>query len=385
MKHSQAIFQRGKGWEPALSSALDGPQTLVLVFGAKEYGSDTAPLEALKTIYPRAVFAGCSTAGEVSGACISDQSISVAVVQFEHTRIMHAITAVSDAAQSFEAGTRLAQLLAADDLCAMMILSDGTTVNGTALVAGIQANIPPEVSLFGGLAGDGDRFQSTWVLDGCTPRAGHVSAVGFYGKSLQVGHGCDHGWSDFGPERRVTTANGNVLHALDGQPALDLYKKYLGDLAQDLPGSALLFPLSIRRHPTDPQPLVRTILGIDEDQQTMTFAGDIPEGAIARLMRANDDKLIHSASTAISAAMGSVSQNHDAVAISVSCVGRRLVLGERAEEEAETLMEGAPAGIAHVGFYSYGEISPSLRGGMAELHNQTMTVTVLSESRAGAG
>jgi hypothetical protein len=217
------------------------------------------------------------------------------------------------------------------------------------------------------------------VLDGTQPRRGHICAVGFYGERLRVGHGCDHGWSDFGPERRITRSQGNVLHELDGKPALDLYKTYLGDLAAGLPGNALLFPLAIRRHAGDTTPVVRTILGIDEAQKSMTFAGDMPQGASARLMRAKDDSLISSASSAIASATKHIDGSQGALVISVSCVGRRLVLGQRTEEEVETILEGAPAGAQHVGFYSYGEISPSILDGASDLHNQTMTVTVLTE------
>ena len=192
-------------------------------------------------------------------------------------------------------------------------------------------------------------------------------------------HGCDGGWSDFGPERRITRSEGNVLFELDGKPALDLYKAYLGERAAELPGTALLFPLSVRREGDGQESLVRTILGVDEAQQSLTFAGDMPQGGIARLMRANTDKLIGSAGHAARQATCGASDVDDSLVISVSCVGRRLVLGERTDEEVETVLDSAPRRAGHVGFYSYGEISPAVPGGASELHNQTMTVTVFSE------
>jgi hypothetical protein len=125
---------------------------------------------------------------------------------------------------------------------------------------------------------------------------------------------------------------------------------------------------------------VRTILGIDEQRRSMTFAGDMPQGGMARLMRANNDRFIESAGNAVAQATQGFDAGHASLVISVSCVGRRLVLGERTEEEVETVVDGAPCGAAHVGFYSYGEISPALAGGASELNNQTMTVTVYSEA-----
>jgi hypothetical protein len=188
------------------------------------------------------------------------------------------------------------------------------------------------------------------------------------------------GWLDFGPERYITRSEGHVLYELDGKPALDLYKDYLGVLADGLPGSGLLFPLSIRRAFSDHQALVRTVLAVDEAQRSLTFAGDVPQGHVARLMRATNDGLIGSASAAVQQATRDIDRDAPALVISVSCVGRRLVLGERTEEEVEAIVEGAPLGAVHVGFYSYGEISPGLGADCAELHNQTMTVSVFSEA-----
>ena len=204
------------------------------------------------------------------------------------------------------------------------------------------------------------------MLDRAQPQARRICALGLYGDRLRIGHGCDGGWHDFGPERRITRAEGNVLYELDGKPALDLYKTYLGDRAAGLPGTALLFPLAVRPQ-ADGEPLVRTILGIDEARRAMTFAGDVPEGGIARLMRASPEQLIDSAARAAREAAQALQECDATLAISVSCVGRRLLLGGRTEEEVETVADVLPAGAVHVGMYSYGEIAPPARGASSQL------------------
>jgi len=366
-------------WAAPLPSELDSSRTLVLAFAAPEFGADATPFAQLAAAFPRSLIAGCSTAGEIAGTTVRDASISVAVARFEHSDLRRAFTTISNAADSLDAGARLAAELAAPDLRAVFVLSDGLCVNGTPLVEGLRRNLAEGVVITGGLAGDGSRFARTWILDRAQPETNRICAIGFYGEQLCVGHGCEGGWSDFGPERCITRSSGNVLYELDGKPALALYKTYLGERAEGLPGTALLFPLSVRRLGQNGDALVRTILAVDEAQQSLTFAGDMPEGAVARLMRANTDKLIGSAGNAARAAAAGVSGTDDALVVSVSCVCRRLVLGERTEEEVETVHDSAPGRSAHVGFYSYGEISPALRGGASDLHNQTMTVTVFSE------
>lgn len=367
-------------WSTPLPAHLDGPHTLVLAFAAPEFGDNPRPFDELRAAFPQSVIAGCSTSGEIAGTTVSDMSISVAIARFEHSELRHASTTVGNAADSAAAGIRLAQQLAGKDLRAVFVLSDGLHVNGTPLVESLTRHLPQSVVITGGLAGDGGRFQRTWILDREGPSGQRICAIGFYGTRLHVGHGCEGGWSDFGPERLITRSEGNVLFELDGKPALELYKTYLGERAQGLPGTGLLFPLSVRRvGPAQSDPVVRTILGIDEAQQSLTFAGDMPQGAVARLMHANIDKLIDSAGKAASAAAIDAPEGQDALVISVSCVGRRLVLGERTEEEVEIVEDSAPRHGAHIGFYSYGEISPSLPGAVSDLHNQTMTVTVFSE------
>jgi len=374
---STSEYRADTGWLSPLASNLDSPRTLVLAFGGWELKDDPTPFRELGTAFPRSLVMGCSTAGEIAGRSVQDGTVSVAVTRFRHTDLRFAHTTVEDSAQSADVGRQLAGTLAAENLTAVFVLSHGVGVNGTALVHSLARHLPEGVTITGGLAGDGARLASSWVLVGGRPEEGVVSAVGFYGDALDVGVGVDGGWNDFGPDRTVTRSEGHVLLELDGKPALDLYKEYLGEFAADLPGSALLFPLALRR-PGSP-PLVRTILGVDEDRKAMIFAGDMPEGSLVRLMRTTNERLVLAAGVAIGRASERLPVDRPALVVSVSCLGRRLLLGERTDEEVETVLEGVPRGSAHVGFYSNGEIAAGAVGAPSELHNQTITITTFSE------
>ncbi len=390
MLTATCTYTRDRGWDSPLPSHLDSTETLVLAFGASEFIDDFAPFDALRAAFPLAHHTGCSTAGEIKGRHVHDASVSVAIIRFDHVRLHAASAALAEPGSSASAGRLLAAQLPPDGLRAVIVLSDGLHANGTALVDGLVSVLPAGVPVFGGLAGDGSRFQRTWVFEGRDGGEGsdgadraplgsrRVRAIGLYGERLAFGIGCDGGWSDFGPERCVTRSEGNVLFELDHRPALDLYKEYLGELASGLPGSALLFPLSVRRH-AGGQVLVRTVLSVDEAARSMTFAGDVPEGAIARLMRANNEALIRSAERAGAQAVAALAGTAAQLLLSISCVGRRLVLGERSDEEVEAVFDSAGSAAAHVGFYAYGEIAPLFAGGGSELHNQTMTIAAIGE------
>jgi hypothetical protein len=362
-------------WSVPQFPQLDSPQTLVLAFGASELG-ESGPWQQLRAAYPQSHILGCSTSGEILQSRLSDDTVSVAVARLERGLLASASAPVPAASASFEAGAALAGQLRAPNLRGMLVLSDGLRVNGSELVRGLNANLPAGVVVTGGLAGDGSRFQRTWVLDGAETRSNIVAAVGIYGDHMRIGHGSKGGWDIFGPERRVTRSEGNVLYELDGKPALHLYKEYLGERASGLPATALLFPLALRAEPSADKRLVRTVLAIDEATQSMTFAGDVPRGYRAQLMRANFDRLVQGASDA--ALMTGAGQGEPVLSVAISCVGRRLVLGERTEEEIEATLEVLPRQSRQVGFYSYGEISPYATGS-CDLHNQTMTLTTIRE------
>jgi hypothetical protein len=260
----------------------------------------------------------------------------------------------------------------------VFVLSDGLRVNGSDLVRGLTQQLPKQVTVTGGLAGDGDRFQETLVFWNDAPEKDTIAAIGLYGSRLKVGYGSLGGWDPFGPERLITRSQGNVLYELDGRSALELYKQYLGEHAAGLPATGLLFPLSLRSQEGDVG-VVRTILAINEKERSMTFAGDVPEGAYARLMKANFDRLIDGAIGAAKTSYQAIGAQSPELAILISCVGRKMILKQRTEEEVEGVREVLGPNAIMTGFYSYGEISPFTPSARCELHNQTMTITTFLE------
>ena len=381
MHVATTCLKTGQSGIPAELTALDSETSLLLLFGGSRLIDRPALIQQVLDACPRSHVMGCSTAGEIHGCEISDDSLVVAAARFDHTALRTAQATVQAPTDSYTAGCTIAEQLTHSSLRGVFVLSDGLNVNGSELVKGLNDTLGEAVVVTGGLAGDGTDFKRTWVIKDRMPIGGYVTAIGFYGDHVKLGHGSKGGWDKFGPERLVTKSKGNILYELDGRPALQLYKEYLGDRAAGLPATGLLFPLAIRSSNTDGKALVRTILAVDEAAQSMTFAGDMPEGVLAQLMRANFDRLVQGASDAATLAVNSrdhTSSPSPTLSIAISCVGRRLVLGERTEEEIEATLDILPKGSSQVGFYSYGEISP-YKSGACDLHNQTMTLTTIAE------
>ncbi|MES2277072.1 MAG: FIST N-terminal domain-containing protein [Bacteroidota bacterium] len=378
MKTSLYQYQQGQWQTHEKSDTTDGGKAqLALCFASKEALLDTPVYDLIKEKFPKAMIAICSTAGEIYHTTVSDEGFTVAVLEFADTSLQSQKVYIKDYDNSFDAGKALINKFATRGLTYVLVLSDGRYVNGSELVRGINSVTGEKILVTGGLAGDGARFESTLVGLNAQPEEGIIVGIGFYGDKLKVEHGSKGGWEMFGLERIVTRAKDNVLFEIDGKNALELYKKYLGPDADALPGSALLYPLAVTL-PGNNEPVVRTILTIDDQNGSMTFAGDIPEGTKVRFMRANFDKLTSAASDAASQTYLN-DKTPPSFSLLISCVGRKLVLGSRTEDEVDAVDEIFGHNTLLSGFYSYGEISPFIKGQGCQLHNQTMTITTFHE------
>ena len=387
MKLEQTVFTSKNGWSNN-KSGLGGNAQLVLVFGALSLIKNPGLLGQVKSMYPDAILLGCSTAGSIHGSQVLDDSLCITAVQFEKSRVKGASIKLEEAEDSLSAGEQLAQRIPAslpgevpgaeDKLVHVLILSKGISINGSELLRGLTNQLPESVTVTGGMSSDSPNSRDTYVFLDSEPDRDTVAIVGLYGSHLDISYCSRGGWDQFGPERRITHSKGNILYEFDGQPALALYKKYLGDLASDLPASGLQFPIGI--HTDDDEPIiVRSLHAINEMDQSVSYAGDIPEGAKARLMKANIERLIAASSEAAKICLENCNGIAPQLAFIVNCCGRMFMLRQRTEEEVEGVAEIFGDSTVMTGFYSNGEFSPYDIGYKCSLHNETMTITTISE------
>lgn len=365
--------------EDDLARLMPEGATIVLVFAAPRHFESPRMAEVLRRSFPGARCLGASTAGEIASDGVSEDSAVVTAVRFDHTSCAVAQTDLAGLEDSRAAGERLAAALPREGLKTVLLFSQGVAVNGSDVIAGINSVLGTDVLLTGGLAGDYGAFTRTYtLLDGAVSDR-CMLALGLYGDRLRVSHGSFGGWQAFGPVRQATRAQGNVLFELDGAPALEVYKRYLGEYAEGLPASGLLFPFALLSADRQDSGLIRTLLGVDHATGSLTLAGDVPEGAYLRLMHASTEALVDGAEAAAQAASEMLSGS-PGLALLVSCVGRKLVMGDRVDEEIEAVGAVFGQGCVLAGFYSNGEVSPLFGSTDCRLHNQTMTITGLTEA-----
>jgi|AAUQ01.1.fsa_nt_gi hypothetical protein len=357
---------------------LDGiAPDIVFVFGKRLGIQDRVIYRGLRKLYPYADIVGCSSSGNIFNDRVSNASVIASAIYFEMGSVRISIRDFSEYEDQIKTSKELILALPKDNLKHIFILVDGLNINGSKLIEGANMVAPSSISITGGLAGDDENFIESIVMINGVAKSNRAIAVGFYGESIKIRSGCFSGWSEFGILRKITKSKGNIVYEIDGKPALDLYKRYLGDYAKELPKSALNFPISIKRTRDDSRNIIRTVLGIDEKSKSLIFAGDVPVNYYAKLMKASVDGLIDGAMEA-SKQIGDIDSKR-ALGMVVSCVGRKLVLNQLVDEELEAIKEVLGDSVDLVGFYSYGELAPFKNSNFCELHNQTMTITLIYE------
>lgn len=377
MKIIQASKFKNQDWKYSQEKiALNNP--LVLVFGNRFLLEDADILQNIRDEFPYEHIVFGSTAGEIVSSNVNDNSISVTAMEFDRSTFVVERENILDYDKNAKKlGEALYAKIPKEKLKHLFVLSEGSFVNGSSLIKGLENEIDAAVSITGGMCADDARFEKTVASYKENPKVGEVILIGFYGETLEISFASFGGWIPFGPERIITKSEANILYEIDGQPALDLYKNYLGDKASELPKSSLLYPLNVT--PKDKkEPVVRTILNINNDNQSMILAGDVPLDSRVQLMMASVDGIATGAQNAAKFAMKN-RRNKPEIAILVSCIGRKLVMNQRVEEEIEQVRETIGENIPMTGFYSYGEMAPFNDSTSCELHNQTMTLTLISE------
>jgi hypothetical protein len=362
-----------------LSEKLKLKKPLVLVFGNRYMLQEQSIYDEIREVFEDGHIVFGSTSGDITSESVDDESITVTAIEFEKSSFSVKTASILNGGKidSNKIGKELIQQLPKENLKYVFVVSDGSFINGSQLAVGMNSATDDNLIITGALCGDGSRFETTLSSYNELPKEGEIVVVGLYGDTLEVSFATNGGWTPFGPERVVTKSKDNILYELDGKPALDLYKKYLGEKSKELPGAALLYPLKVKSSDEN-KSIVRTILNINESENSMILAGDILENSKVQLMMTNVDSIVNAAEIGAEKAL-SFRQNKPDLAILVSCIGRKLVLDQRVEEEVEEVIEVIGKEATVCGFYSYGEIAPFNDEINCQLHNQTMAITLISE------
>ena len=381
MKIDSLIWTEKTDWQLQTSSNIKNKENvdIVFIFGIAKVIKENKYFNSLRKLYPNAILVGGSSAGTIyQDIILDDDSVVATALELEKSRVKLATAEITDIKKSFEIGKQLVTELLEDDLKHIIVLADTININGSLLVQGLNF-VSKNIPISGGiLAEETLQFLNAYVIADAPAKTSIILAIGFYGE-IESYYGSEAGWDEFGAERTITKSIGNIVYQIDNKPALDLYKRYLGDLATDLPKTGLRFPLKVWQENHEDKAVIRTLMGIDEVEKSLTFVSDVPQGYKAKLMNTNIEGLIDGAENAI-IQTGFIANKNNSYCLAVSCIGRRLILNQLTEEELVVIQNHIGQNTTISGFYSYGEIAPfSSKLKNCRFHNQTMTITILTE------
>ncbi len=329
------------------------------------------------------IIVGCTTYGEISGTGFSSGSAVLGGIATDRIDF-HIASAKRLSFNTEAAGRELAGKLP-DSVRYVQVFSDGLTGNGSAILRGMSSRLGENVIICGGAAADSDRFLRTWQFYGPELLSDAVVAIGFSG-DFKIGLGVQSGWSPIGIARHVTRSSGHVLYELDGQPALDVYKRFFGKHVEKLPMVGIEYPLCLldRSDPLenpDYSIILRASVSVNPQEGSVSFSGEIPEGSMVRLTCGDPKSTLEAAERAARMALLDLGDCDPALVFFFSCMARRIVLGRRIQEEAERVRGQIGIEVPLLGFYTYGEFCPTKRGGPNLIHNETATISVLGFQR----
>ena len=326
---------------------------------------------------------GCSSSGEIVEDQLLEEGLSVTVLEFKDTKVKTSLVHFKDYDDSYNAGVEVMKNLNAEKLKGILVFSEGLNINGSKLVEGMESLNLNNSVIGGGTAGDYLKFNETWVYYNNKKYNNAIVAVGLYGENLNISFGSASGITALGVEKKITSSSKNVLYTIDDKRALDVYKEWFkGFGIEDIEGLLLQCPIEISKNFNQEEGLVRTPIAYNEEEGSVTFTGEIPEGKFLRMMRADVEKMIEASHSAVKSSMEKLNKEKESNVLNlmVSCAGRKALLGTETEDElieANQITEDANS--KQIGFYSYGEFTNV--NNKSEFVNQTMTVISIEEKK----
>jgi hypothetical protein len=363
--------------ETATLEAMAGRHgtVLVVVFASDSYDLPRL-LEAVREAAGDAPVIGCSTAGEIAAAGVSDRGVVVMALGGTDFQVATAAASV-DTDGLRAAGAEVAhaaELVADSPYRVLLVLSDGLSGDQEEIVRGAFSVVGAQVPLVGGCAGDDLRMERTSQLHGADVLTGSVVAAAI-GSQAPFGLGVQHGWRRVGEPMVVTASEDVRVLTLDDEPALDAYLRRLGAPAeawtdaQAFTKFALTHPLGVSRRSTEE---VRMIAEADFDERALVCIARVPQGGLAWIMEGDEESVLTATDNACTAALAALDGRPALGLFAFDCIARRSVLGDGGIQKEVERIAAHAGGIPVGGFYTYGEIArDSAVGGF---HNQTLVV-----------
>jgi len=386
---SQNLSDHTKAGEEAASQAIEklggAKPSILFAFSSIKYQQEDV-LTGIRKVAPDAIVVGGSAAGEITSWVTVFDGVNVLAIASDTITFVTGIGA-GVSSDSFKSGAMAAQAVV-DNAGGkkpnlFIMLPDGMTGNGAAIVDGVRSILGENAPIIGGSLGDDYLFKKTFEYHQDQVLTDAVVGVGLYG-TFAYGFGIKHGWDPVGLPLKVTKADGVKLQEVDNKPALKVYEDYFGKesaelVKEPLARMAYTYPIGMAVEGSDELLIRDPVIATEKGEISMAAA--IPQGTTIRLMIGDREKAIAAAKTAAQVAKDQLEGVEPKFILMFNCMARNKLLGIRCHEENAEVSKVIGESVPMAGFYTYGEQGPLLgrKGTPAYFHNETMTLLVVGE------
>jgi hypothetical protein len=322
---------------------------------------------------------GCTTAGEIVNESLHEAAISCLLMDVKRTD--YKLIFCENKKSIFETGQQLRHKAdAAFANPALIVTSAGVVNDGEEIVRGLKAaEIPREIPLFGGLAGDDLSITNTYIFSRKKITHDGMAAIVFDNDKIEIKGIATSGWQALGTAHTITKAKGNLIYTINNEPALDFFIRFFGfhDNAnvkgKQISTISAQYPLQVMRG-NDEYAVLRSPIKGDDETRSLMLVGALREGDRFRFSISPGIEVIDQTIAELKSFLHDT-MDADAL-ILFSCKGRHAALGPFLEDELQGIYEHWKKPM--VGFLTYGEIG-NVRNGICEFHNETCSLLAIKE------
>ena len=253
------------------------------------------------------------------------------------------------------------------------------SVDGEAILRGIEDIAGNEVNAFGAAAGDDYSYKGTYVFTNGKESDNGMVCIALDESKIEIKGIATCGWKAVGTAKLVTKSEGNHVFTVDNQPVLDITAKYGGIENVSPENESLLleiaayFPLQLQREQGDP--VMRPGLVVDWTDHSFYTSGTVPQGSRVRFSLPPDFDVMEKVIKSVENLKKTEMPEAEAVIV-FSCAGRILSLGPLMSQELEGIKNVWNVPMA--GMFSNAELGRAT-GGNLEMHNLTTCTIALKE------
>jgi hypothetical protein len=388
--HSDS-FSAGKEAATNAIEKLNGTTKILIVFGAMRFNHREL-LAGIASVAVDIPMIGGTTAGEISSAGFSTGSVVIMALSNDDLEFVTGIghnMSNDERACSVELVNDILGKTGFDPNASLLVFPNGMGGDGLKVLEGLQLSLGKDFEITGGYLGDDERFENTYqYYNGMVYKDAIVGLMVIKKSGYKTGIGVRSGFTSIGNSFFCTSSEGNIVKEFEHANALELYKDFLGEeRAERLPAVCLEYPFGIiDNNPSDSTESLfqlRCGLSVDHEKGTIALAASIPEGSEVTLTTASRGDIINGAREAAAQAKKSLGDATPMALIMFSCVGRKLVLGRRIQEEVDAVRECIGHDVPIIGFYTYGEIGPIDKTkpelSSVKFHNETVVLWLLGK------